>query len=184
MKMLKLLENTQGDWFIHLLDCCFSSSEYFTLTRFGGHSAPTPPDDPTQAKQFRAAFIQHDAVLSALSECRVGTIESTHWFRTWTESPMYIDLYQATEEAKNILCTFYDNLFLRSSARGIILPADICFFQKGVCWFASCSHEGICYAYPQNQATASELKQCGVWTPVERDTCFWRIALSDYEIIG
>ena len=181
MESMRLFKNIQDQNFIQLMDDCFSLSDHFTLTRFNGHPAPEPPTDSKQAALFHAVFAHHNKVLAALKEYRIGTIQATRWFRTFTDTPMYIDLYQASSLSKDTLLSFYDNFFLRPSRHNIVLPADLCFFRYGVSWLASCSHEAICYACPPTPAVASQLLTCGTWHPIT-DGQIWMIHLDDYEI--
>jgi hypothetical protein len=155
--------NITGQRFKQLMDLCFGCADCFSM-----REAPW-----TYARDKRLAL--------ALREFRIREIRADRWFcNRMTEPSMKINLYQATEGAKETVLCFVDNLFLDSGDPKFFSSLeDLCFFKGNDLFFGTVSHEKMCYAHILTADFARQLNCLGEWEN-GADNALAHLSLSDF----
>lgn len=126
----------KDDDFIKFIECCFQYSTHFTLTHARGNG-------------FRNSDIQQE-IFSKLEKYFVEEIKTTNWFYIGVSEndPLVINLYKTCEESRQIILTYFNNIFLGYATNNFSLPEDICFFCNQMMIVGTSSHEEYCEIYP------------------------------------
>ena len=140
--MLSLSENLTGQDFIEYISTCFHIADIFSLTRNSWFTAEKN--------------IEEQRFLQLLAPYHIRTLHTNHWFcyRVPSNYEIEVYLFHATLEAKEILLSNYDSLFLTFPWK---IPEDLCFFKNHKLFAGSVSHENICYVFDET------LSLPGVW---------------------
>lgn len=158
--MLKLDENILENEFNSFLDVCFKYSTYFTFTQNG--------------YKVYAKSSEHNLFLEELSPFLVKKIKTHHWHCHYVPKGYLINvyLYRADIEAKEIIKSHFNNLYLKEQLENKIgnvskLPEDLCFFIGNKLFVGTVSHEAMCHVYPPEEIIGNKICQLGNWTNLD-----------------
>lgn len=140
-----LLEYTiAGEKFQKLMDLCFAKADTFSMN---------------------TGCVGDKRLEEALQKFRIQTAEKASWFCYAGAYPrLKINLYQATNEARDLILQYIDNLFIEGKeGRNLYSLEDICFYQGDALFFGTVSHEHMCYAQIDSAGFGEELEKLGEW---------------------
>lgn len=161
----------KGEAFRHFLDICWPYTDYITLSEGMFEDAPDV-EFPCVLKDLLAPWFS-------------GRIVADEWFGYGPGSTkMRIYRYQAADRVKELLLSYYQDIFLRLTCSGIApedcLFENLCLFSDGRLFFGSVSHERECGLCPLSNKMYQAVVAVGEW-----DVCPWRgessrLSMDDY----
>jgi hypothetical protein len=114
----------------------------------------------------------------ALEPYKVKHLKINHWYRygapfenfEFDVPLMNIFLYRASEEAKQVLLSYTNTLFLGlEKEESLMTLEDICFFHEDELFFGTVSHEGICSVKGLSEQFTTEFLKLGDWEETNTD---------------
>lgn len=143
------LKTISGEKFHRLLDLCFEHADIFSFT-----------DNP-YIEQMSDEFI------NALKPFLVKSFYPMEWFyERGVNDPLHVCIYEASEDAKKILLSTFEDLFLTPKQGSTISVDDLCFFKDGKAFLGTITHEYYCITYPPTEGFMTKLKGLGRWIDV------------------
>lgn len=147
------INTIMGNDFRRLLDICYESSSYFSLTK-----APWDACVDTDLEKDLEPFL-------------IKRLRTKKWFcYDFSPSPSFLEvhIYKATPATKDILLKYFDDIFLRKQDNGIMTNStqtleDLCFFTGNLISLGTVTHEAICHVYPTDEAVEQAILLTGKW---------------------
>lgn len=151
----------RGELFRSLMDNCFLRSDFVTFSKY----------------PWRGQKAQMECELEPYLQ---KTFPVTRWF-CYTlprEYPRLILLYPASKDVKNILFSFYQDMFMAfpqregeeggsadSKGKYCYALSDLCFFHGTKMFWGTVSHEWICMTAPPDDLFQDSLPMPERWIP-------------------
>lgn len=157
-------ETIKGERFHRFLDMCFEEATSFSLQK------DFWPNKTNQSKELEVELEPYE----------LQTIQTQKWFgndlTTLPEEYAWVmcqKMYRATEETKDILKKYFDEVFLGLTKQGPestkYTLEDICFFKEKKLFVGSISHEFMLYVYPPSEDFEREMKELGIWEDASKN---------------
>lgn len=155
------------DSFREFLDVCWPHVDYFTFS--------CCRDDIVSEEQRYGDFCE---LKKDLKPWFAGRNVRNEWFGygwgPYKEAEMCIYRYRASEEAKELILSYYRDIFMQfptNKPRINIIRAfdDLCLFNQGKLFYGSVCHENEAYLYPLTMQMRTAVTSLSQWSP-----CEWR----------
>ncbi len=159
-----LLGGLKGDKFKAIMEICFAEADHFSLSKWDRPSYPNYVED-------------------MLEPYRIQSYKVEKWFAYNAGNPVVETIYEASEEALDIILKYYQDIFLNNTkkvpkkkyeqiGKQYLYPnilEDICFSKDKQMILGTLSHEYICAARCISPEFENKLQSLALWKKVNVD---------------
>lgn len=147
------INNIKGEKYQELIDICFTSASYFSLSKAPWTSC-TKTDLATELEPFLVKKVRLQKWFCYDFSSRDNFIE--------------INIYKSTNTAQEILLKYFFDLFLQEQINGQMTSStqtleDLCFFTHNSLLLGTVTHEYMCHVYPPSETVKQKIISTGKW---------------------